>query len=120
MDIKTTKKDIEQAYPLEHYFSDGVYCRVISIPANNFIVGKKHITNHLNVLLSGIMLMHIDGETKEIMAPFIFEAYAGSVKALITMTDCKVMNIHPTDKKNVDDIEPDVVDNSYRPNCNKL
>jgi len=94
----------------EHQFSDGIYCRTINIPAGIFMIGAKHLTNHMNVLLQGEMLMTIADETKMLKAPCTFEALAGSIKAVITKTDCKFMNIIRTDLTNIEDIEKEVVD----------
>ena len=78
-----------------HFRSDGIYLRVLSIPKDSFVIGHKHLTNHLNILLKGSMRITIDGETREIVAPYIFEALANSTKAVVTITDCEFANIHP-------------------------
>jgi hypothetical protein len=36
-----------------HHFSDNIYCRELFVPRGSYIVGKKHATRHLNIILSG-------------------------------------------------------------------
>jgi len=45
--------------PLDHYFTDGIYLRVITIPANMAVVGHLHKTNHYSVLLEGEMRVKV-------------------------------------------------------------
>ena len=108
--------DVEKVTSIDEYFSAGVYCRVMHIPAGMFVIGHKHLTRHMNVLLKGKMRITIGEETREIEAPYIFEALEGSVKAVITHTDCSFMNIHPTKYTDINDIKKDIIDEEFVPN----
>src|SRR5690348_3107298 len=39
--------------PVKHHHSDGIYIREIFMPAGTVVVGKKHATRHLNIILEG-------------------------------------------------------------------
>ena len=43
--------------PLNHYFSDGIYVREITIPAGMVIVGKIHKHRHPNFLIKGKVMV---------------------------------------------------------------
>ena len=89
---------------IENFISDGVYLRVIHVQQGKTIIGHVHTTNHLSVLLTGTMRISIGDEVKELKAPYIFEALAGSRKVGYAVTDCSVMNILPTDITTVEEI----------------
>lgn len=93
---------------LEHYKTDGIYIRVIDLKKDMTAIGRKHLTNHLNILLEGAIEITIAGETRTFTAPYIFEAKAGSVKMVQTLTDCKFANIIPTDLEFVDDVVDEI------------
>lgn len=112
---KYDKDKHDKELNLTNYFSDGVYLRVITIPADTFIVGHKHLTNHLNILLTGSMDIQIAGERRYIEAPYIFEALAGSIKMAKTYSECKFANIIPSNTRDIQEIESRVLDENFVP-----
>jgi len=108
--------EITQTGFTEHYISDGVYARVFHIRAGDIVMGALHLTTHMNILLEGECYINIDGEVRQMKAPYFFEALAGSRKVAYAVTDMKIVNIIPTDKTKVEDIENEVGD--YTPPTN--
>lgn len=81
---------------LEHFFSDGVYVRQITMPGGSFVVGKEHLTRHLNVIISGRVLMY-DQFTEEIFViqgPCTFESEPGVSKTLYIHSDTIWQTVH--------------------------
>jgi hypothetical protein len=104
----------------EHYQSDGVYLRILNIQAGKVVIGAKHLKTHLTVLLEGELLVSIDGDARVMKAPYVFEALAGSRKVAYAHTDVKIMNVIPTDKTNISDIEAESVDKTIPNNLEFL
>lgn len=107
--ILATKQDIETIearalalpesdkveLPCEHRFSGGVYIREMRAPADTFIIGHEHTTEHFNILLEGSMIVVRDGQPVEISAPLIFESPAGTRKVALTTRPVRFLNIFP-------------------------
>jgi len=100
----------------EHYISDGVYARVFHIRAGDIVMGAKHLTTHMNILLNGKCYISIDGDIRRMKAPYFFEALKNSRKTAYAITDMQIVNIIPTDKTSVEEIENEVVDYTL-PDC---
>jgi hypothetical protein len=94
---------------VKHHFSDGVYAREVHVPAGCKLVGKIHNTRHLNILLSGTMTIWSVHGKMTITGPKIFESLAGEKKVGLAHTDCRFLNIHPTEEKDVRKIEGEVI-----------
>lgn len=94
--------------PLEHRFTPGVYCRIVTMPASaggayTAVIGHEHKTHHENVVLSGEALVSINGEVKRITAGDYFDSRPGVRKVLVILQTMKYMTIHPN-PDNVTDI----------------
>ena len=94
----------------KHHFAPGVYAREVLLPAGSVVVGKTHKTKHLNIIASGSCTIHCMGEIFEVTGPYIFTSEIGAKKAVHSHTDVVWINIHLTDKTDVDEIEKDVID----------
>ena len=116
------KKDVTQAlehllanavaceFPTKHYFSSGICIREMEMPKGSLLVGHKHKTDHITMLIKGSMQIRIGEESKIIHAPYTFEALAGSRKIGLAYTDCVVSNIFPTDSTDIEEIEREFTD----------
>jgi len=99
--------------PVTHRFSKGLYLREIFMPKGTRIIGKIHATEHFNVLLTGkVTVITAEGE-EYIEAPFTFISKAGVQKVVNVHEDCIWQTLHVTDKTNLDDIEKEVIVESY-------
>lgn len=61
----------------EHLFLDGIYERVITIPAWTVLTGAAHKTDYKIILEKGTIAVNVGSEVKVLTAPFEFEAKAG-------------------------------------------
>ena len=80
--------------PTTHHFSDNIYCREIFMPAASVVVGKKHATRHLNIVLSGECVVWTVHGKKNLKAGMIFESMAGEQKVVLMKTDVRFLTIH--------------------------
>ena len=100
------------AVPLKynHYFAEGIYGRLMSVPAGTIVVGKPHRTQHLCILLKGrLAVTRDDGTVVEMAAPAVYVAEAGQKKAALVLEDLEFMNIHPVQTQDLDEIEKQVI-----------
>jgi hypothetical protein len=61
----------------EHLFSDGIYERVITIPAWTVLTGAAHKTDYKIRLEKGTIAVNVGSEVKVLTAPFELDAKAG-------------------------------------------
>jgi hypothetical protein len=89
--------------PVEHKFSPGVYVRQITMPAGTFVIGHKHKTQHLNIVMTGRAKVMMNGIVEEIVAPCIFESQSGVQKVLLIEEDMVWATVH-TNPENCQDV----------------
>lgn len=114
-DLQEAMKDMPQAdCPVEHYFSDGIYARQLTIPAGVCIVGAKHKTNHLLMFVSGTCLVSDNGqEAVRVEAPFMTETKAGTKRAITALTDTTMTTFHVTEETDVLKIGDEILEKDY-------
>lgn len=102
-----------QECPVTHRFAPGCYLREIFMPKGTRIIGKIHATEHFNILLSGkVTVITAEGD-EYIEAPCTFISKAGVQKVVIIHEDCIWQTVHVTDSLDLDDIEKEVIVESY-------
>ena len=111
VELELKELDVKKDLPVLNIFSDGVYSRTIFMPAGTIVVGKKHKTRHLNMVMSGKARVWMDGEVRDIMAPDIIESKEGCRKILYIVEDMHWTTIHPTDSQDIEEIEEMIIDN---------
>lgn len=97
--------------PLTHRFAPGVYAREIFMPADTFVIGQRHKTEHFNIVLTGRARVLIDGKAvQEVKAGDVFVSGEGVRKVLYIIEDMRWMTIHPTDETDVPTLESQLVE----------
>jgi quercetin dioxygenase-like cupin family protein len=89
-------EDMPQAEtPVVNTFAGGVYARELFIPKGTILVGKVHLTEHLNICLKGdLTFLTVDGP-KRVVGPTMFAAPAGTKKLAYANEDSIWVNVHP-------------------------
>jgi hypothetical protein len=88
--------------PVQHYFSQGVYAREITIPAGLIITGEIHKFAQLNILSKGRMQVYTEEGIREVEAPFTVVSPPGTKRIAHTLTECVWTTIHGTDETDID------------------
>lgn len=96
-----------------HEFIDGLYRREITIKKGTLATGKIHKDDHMDVILSGEMLVVSDGGFSHIKGPCCKTSIAGQKKAGYALTDCTWVTFHPTDAKTVEEVEAELFIDEY-------
>lgn len=102
---------IGDCFPLQHRFAPGVYAREITMPAGFVVVGKKHLTEHFNIISKGRVSFWMDGHpVKEVTAPYTFVSGPGVQKVLYIHEDTVWTTIHPTQETDLAALEAALIE----------
>ena len=88
--------------PVTHHFQDGIYMREITLPAGTIAIGASHVSDCINMMLTGCMSLMVGGEMMELRAPAIFTGKARERKVAYTKERSTFVTIHATTETNVD------------------
>ena len=99
--------------PLEtqHIFAGGLYCRVLPRPAGTLIIGKKHLKEHLYMVIKGRVSVTNGEDTPiEICAPAVIVSKVGTKRAVLALEDSICLTVHRTDETDLEKVEEDLVE----------
>jgi len=88
--------------PVQHHFSDGIYCREMLAPAGTALIGHEHKEECLNVLMMGKIAVKVGNEVKHLEAPCIFKSAPGVKKLGLVIRNVIWLNIHPNPDNTTD------------------
>ena len=112
-DTKTPEKDPD-FNPVKHTFCKHQYVREIFNPAGEMLVTKIHKVEHPFFLLKGEMsILSEEGEMR-ISAPYYGVTPVGTKRVILAHTDCTFVTVHPTDKKDLAEIEDELIAENYK------
>jgi hypothetical protein len=94
----------------EHYWADGMYCRVLFRPADTLIVGKIHKREHLYIIASGEVTVIGNGKKERIIGPRVIVSSPGTKRAVYAHTDATTLTVHRTDERDLDKIEAQLIE----------
>lgn len=81
--------------PVRHEFIDGLYRREITFPAGTLATGKVHTVDHMDVMLTGQMIIATPDGPKLLTAPCTMITRAGDKKAGVALSDVVWTSYHP-------------------------
>jgi quercetin dioxygenase-like cupin family protein len=113
-ELQETMKAMPQTeIPVKNTFSGGVYAREIMIPKGTVVIGKVHLTEHLNICLKGdLTFLTIDGP-KRMKGPAMFSAPAGTKKLAYANEDSIWVNVHPAISNDPEEIVEAITVDSF-------
>lgn len=94
----------------EHYFADGMYCRVLPRPKGALIVGKVHKREHFYMVVSGKVAVTVGEVVTEYTAPAVLVSKPGTKRAVLALEDSVCLTVHRTDKTDLDEIERELIE----------
>ena len=98
---------------ITHYFAPGVYAREMWMPKDCLIMGKIHLTEHLNMLSQGKVTVSNKGESITMEAPYTFVSSVGTKRAIYAHEDSTWTTIHATDLTDPEEIEEEIIAESF-------
>jgi quercetin dioxygenase-like cupin family protein len=94
----------------KHYFAQGMYCRELELKAGWTIVGKVHKAEHFFILAKGKLAVTVDDKVTVLEAPAVIVSGPGVKRAGHAIEDCVCLNIHRTDKIDLNEIEEELIE----------
>jgi quercetin dioxygenase-like cupin family protein len=94
----------------KHYFAQGMYCRAMELKAGTSIVGKVHKSEHFFILARGRLAVTVDEKVTVLEAGAIVVSGPGVKRAGHALEDCLCINVHRTDKVDLDEIEEELIE----------
>lgn len=95
----------------DHYFADGMYCRVVARDEGTLIVGKVHKREHFYMVVQGAVAVIQDGaERKVYHAPAVIVSKPGTKRAVYALEDSVCLTVHRTDKTDLAEIEAELIE----------
>lgn len=93
-----------------HAFAPGIYIRQVTLPAGAMVIGHRHRSAHLNIMLKGRMtLFNDDGSRSELIAPVVCVAQPGRKTAFVH-EEVIWLNLYATDETDAEKIEAEILD----------
>lgn len=106
-----TAKDREY-FAIEHFFSDGMYGRMMILEPDSLIVGETHKKGSFGILLEGKVRVISKYGTAIFEAPYIINTLPKDKKVFYAYTKVKYISIHRTDETDLNKLEIELIESS--------
>lgn len=94
------------ALELSHLFADGLYGRIITMPADTLVMTAVHKYENITTVVTGrCEIVKPDGERETITAPAFFVTPARTQRAVYVVEESTWITVHACDAKTVQDAE---------------
>ena len=90
---------------ISHHFGGGVYVKETAFPAGSVLVQHRHTFEHLSYLVSGTVIVEVDGGQRELTGPACLTIEAHKHHGVKALTDCVWLCIHATDCVDADHVD---------------
>ena len=98
---------------LNHYRIPGVYARELKLKAGTILTGKIHNFESIGILSQGRMRILTSDGAKIVEAPYVTVDQPGIKRLGVCETDCTFVSIHKTDAETIEDIEDELVSDTF-------
>jgi hypothetical protein len=99
--------------PVEHYQVDGVYVRSMFIPAGTILTGKIHNFENIAILAQGTIRVSNGTDSYILTAPHVMVDKPGVKRIGYAETDVTFITVHKTANTEIDDIEKELVSDTF-------
>jgi hypothetical protein len=107
------KCDINETFPLRHFFAPNTYAREMTLPAGNWIIGKIHKHAHLNIITKGRVAVITEDGVMHVSGHHTFVSLPGTKRLVMILEETVWTTVHVTDKTDLAEIEDEVIAKSY-------
>lgn len=96
--------------PVQHFFGDGLYGRMMEIPPGVFLIGKTHRKSGITVQLYGDTEVTAPGvEPLRIVGARVWESPAGTKRMIFAHVPSLWIALHATNETDLEAIEADLI-----------
>ena len=108
--------------PVEHGFADGLYMRTIVFPKGAIAIGKVHVEEHVDVMLTGEMTIFLDGGMRRVKAPHVGVTVLGGKKIGIAHEETRWLTVHanPDNCRDIPTLEARIAQEHELPEFNVI
>jgi quercetin dioxygenase-like cupin family protein len=96
--------------PTDHYFSGGMYCRRMRVARGTVIVGQVHKADHFFLCAGGEFAVWDENGMRVLQPGDVICSKAGTKRVLLALVDAVGINLHKTDKTDLDELEDELVE----------
>lgn len=90
-------------FEIENIFCDGIYIKKAVIPRDTLLTGALHLTEHINIIISGKIRVLTEQSVETITAPYIFISKPMVKRVGYAIQDTIWLNVHSNrDNLNLD------------------
>ncbi len=111
--MKDFTKPLADNEKLEHEFGEGTYIRKITMPAGHLYLSQIHKITHPFFVMEGEATVISDEGVFEIEAPYHGMTKPGTQRILYIKETMVWITVHPTDKKDVEQVVDEVIAKDY-------
>jgi hypothetical protein len=104
---------VETELPLKHVFAPGLYSRSMYVPRGTLFTGRIHRREHITILLKGKMDILSPEGVRQLTAPAMFVAPAGTKRAGFAYEDSVLVTVHSTTETDVRVLEETLACDTY-------
>jgi hypothetical protein len=113
--ISMCSKELEAAVDssVEHFFAPGTYGRQMTISKGLTVIGKIHKHSHINIISKGVIDVMTEFGVARYAAPITFISNPTTKRIVCAIEETIWTCIHATDKTDLDEIEKELIADSY-------
>ena len=94
---------------IAHFFSDGVYCKQLTLLKGHIALTHKHCYDHLSILAQGTVEITLNGLKTRFNAPTCIEIKAGIEHQIEALADSTFFCVHSSDEKDSNKIDETLI-----------
>ena len=94
---------------VEHFFTDGVYARKMTIPADVVVPTHRHTYDHMSILASGRVAVILGKSTTEYVAPAVIHIRKNLSHAIRSFEPSVWICIHATTETDPDRLKETLI-----------
>lgn len=99
------------ALELKHLFANGLYGRIITMPANTLVMTAVHKVENITTVVTGqCEVVNPDGTREIIIAPAFFVTPANTQRAVYVIEESTWITVHACNAKTVQEAENYIAD----------
>lgn len=106
---------VGNAYPLKHFFAEGLYIRELTVPAGILTITMCHKFAHPAFLLKGEISVLEERGIRHVEAPAYFITPKGTKRIIYHHTEVVLVTVHVTNKTDIQEIEKELVSEDFEP-----
>ncbi|MGZ5053319.1 MAG: hypothetical protein ACXWAT_00090 [Methylobacter sp.] len=99
--------------PVKHHHIQGVYVREMFIPAGTVLTGKIHNKENISILAQGTIRVTNGTDSMRITAPHVMVDQPGIKRLGYAETDVTFINVLRSDKTTVEELEKELVSDTF-------